>query len=448
MKCGVHVVQVQSIAVEVLLRLDAFQLQGAAMAQETSATSAPKIADVQGWRLALLLIGFATVTVILERSFEGLHKLLKSRHGLSTALSHVKNELLFVGSISLLLSAFQNDLAKICIPKNLGEAYLSPVDHARRLLATGRQLLAGGNVNYCGDSKESLWPVSLQHDAHIFIFVVACTHIVYGTITVYTTLFRVKTWRKWELEAQAQRREYGDVNVMQVSAKWLYWNVGSNPVAHWLLMFVRQWHISVDQTLYHNARLVFIEKMRLSYDFDFHALVVRSLEMELMRTLRPEWHMWLIAVVWYAVPPPAYISFWMYGIALVVLLAIGSKLVDILMHISVQLAIKYRGSVLYGRMDDDPLASRAFQSLGRSSLRENPTPQRREELSRVRKALVGGAAGRRDGAAAAAGTAAAGEALGLRRARADLVLRQLSSREEAVQMLRSWASERSGAAGD
>lgn len=26
--------------------------------------------------------------------------------------------------------------------------------------------------------------------------------------------------------------------------------------------------------------------------------------------LRTEWHLWLIAVVWYAIPPPAYVPFW------------------------------------------------------------------------------------------------------------------------------------------
>ncbi|PNH07192.1 hypothetical protein TSOC_006369 [Tetrabaena socialis] len=93
----------------------------------------------------------------------------------------------------------------------------------------------------------------------------------------------VRAWRAWEDAAHAQHRD-GDVKTMTLPARWLYWHVGSNPVIHWIIMLVRQYQISVNQTMYHNARLMFIEKMGLPYDFDFHGLVVVSLEEELART--------------------------------------------------------------------------------------------------------------------------------------------------------------------
>ncbi|GLI61330.1 hypothetical protein VaNZ11_003688 [Volvox africanus] len=319
---------------------------------------------VEGWRMALLLLAFATVTFILEKSIHSLEHAFKNRRGLTIALEHIKNELLFVGSISLLLSAFQNLLAQICIPK-----YAQTIYTDRR-----RHLLAASSTTFCEPNKQSLWPVSLQHDTHIFIFVVACTHVVYGTITVYLTIWRVRSWRKWEDQSMEQARS-GDMKVLKVPpfvnvpTKFLYRNVGSNPVIHFFLMLFRQYHLSVNQTLYNNARVLFIEQNGKDLDFNFHAVVIKGLEDELMHTLHPEWHLWIIAVIWYAIPPPAYVSFWMYGIALLIIMLVGGKLVDILVQIAVQVVLKYGESVMYGRMDDNPLAHGRIKALGRSSMR-------------------------------------------------------------------------------
>eukprot|EP00198_Chlamydomonas_reinhardtii_P000583 XP_001689918.1 predicted protein [Chlamydomonas reinhardtii] len=179
---------------------------------------ASEIVDTPGWQVSLLLLLFATVTLILEKSLHFLEHAFHNKRGLRTALHHVKEE--------------------------------------------------------------------------IFIFVVACTHIVYGTATIYLTLWKVHMWRKWEEDAHKQH-ESGDVKVMQMPAEWLYNNLGRNRVVHAVLVVLRQWTTSVNQTMYHNARLMFIEKMGLPYDFDFHELVVMSLEEELARTLHPEWHLWL-----------------------------------------------------------------------------------------------------------------------------------------------------------
>ncbi|GIL49265.1 hypothetical protein Vafri_5379 [Volvox africanus] len=319
---------------------------------------------MEGWRMALLLLAFATVTFILEKSIHGLERAFKNRTGLTIALEHIKNELLFVGSISLLLSAFQNLLAQICIPK-----YGTTIYTDRR-----RHLLAASSTTFCEPNKQSLWPISLQHDTHIFIFVVACTHVVYGTITVYLTIWRVRSWQKWEDQSMEQARS-GDMKVLKVPpfvkvhTKFLYRNVGSNPVIHFFLMLFRQYHLSVNQTLYNNARVLFIEQHGKDLDFNFHAVVIKGLEDELMHTLHPEWHLWIIAVVWYAIPPPAYVSFWMYGIALLIIMLVGGKLVDILVQIAVQVVLKYGESVMYGRMDDNPLAHGRIKALGRSSMR-------------------------------------------------------------------------------
>jgi hypothetical protein len=62
------------------------------------------------------------------------------------------------------------------------------------------------------------------------------------------------------------------------TARFLYRNVGSNPVIHVLLMLMRQCSTSANKTLYNNARLLFIEKnlqADLSYEFNFHGTAPR-----------------------------------------------------------------------------------------------------------------------------------------------------------------------------
>ncbi|PNW88142.1 hypothetical protein CHLRE_01g016250v5 [Chlamydomonas reinhardtii] len=87
---------------------------------------ASEIVDTPGWQVSLLLLLFATVTLILEKSLHFLEHAFHNKRGLRTALHHVKEEVLFLGSISLLLSAFQEALAKICIPKSSGGPYMPP----------------------------------------------------------------------------------------------------------------------------------------------------------------------------------------------------------------------------------------------------------------------------------------------------------------------------------
>ena len=92
----------------------------------------------------------------------------------------------------------QEPLARICIPQALDEeayatfhSYPPPAGGGAHSLLL-RHLLAAASEDYCGEGKQSLWPVSLQHDVHYFIFAVACTHIVYCTVVIYLTLVKVR----------------------------------------------------------------------------------------------------------------------------------------------------------------------------------------------------------------------------------------------------------------
>ncbi len=47
-------------------------------------------------------------------------------------------------------------------------------------------------IDHCGAGQEPLWPVSVQHETHYFIFAVAVTHILYCGVTIWLTLKKVR----------------------------------------------------------------------------------------------------------------------------------------------------------------------------------------------------------------------------------------------------------------
>ncbi len=58
--------------------------------------------------------------------------------------------------------------------------------------------------------------------------------------------------------------------VVPPNPRWLYGQVGSNRLFHAMLSMLGQFTVSVSHAMYHNARLMFIEKLALPHTFDFH----------------------------------------------------------------------------------------------------------------------------------------------------------------------------------
>jgi hypothetical protein len=67
----------------------------------------PSVVDVAGWRVACLLLGFVVVTICFEVFIKAVERALRKRKGLLVAFNALKNELLYLGLISLLLSVTQ-----------------------------------------------------------------------------------------------------------------------------------------------------------------------------------------------------------------------------------------------------------------------------------------------------------------------------------------------------
>ncbi|GIM09108.1 hypothetical protein Vretimale_12949 [Volvox reticuliferus] len=422
----------------------------------------PGVTGIEGWRVALLLVGFIIVTLSFEGLINYVEKRLKKRKGLLTAFRALKNELLYLGFLSLLLSVTQEYLARICIPHTHGSSY----DKYKK-----KYNLADN----CAEGKEPLWPVSVQHETHYFIFAVAVTHILYCALTIALTLRKVATWRPWEDAAlKESKSSSGDVKVMQETvSRSLIRSMCTSAlaamsghrsplelVAHLkavVTSLAAQFRVSVSQPMYHNVRLLFIEKMGLTYDFDFHALVTNGMENQLAHAVHASWPLWMIATLFLVLPTPSYVPFWSYCLVMLMMFVVGAKLVSITALLGMQVAIKYGDSVLFGRMDMEP----------RALVRTGPA-RRRMSLSQLADSLGdaidnaatdgiftadGGGSGEGGGTSNAAGgegAAATGahvldEALppgaGAEVQAQVAAIAALTSREEALNLLRTMASK-------
>ncbi|XP_073100007.1 MLO-like protein 1 isoform X2 [Elaeis guineensis] len=125
----------------------------------------------------------------------------KEAEPLFNALQKVKGELMLVGFISLLLTVFQDETQRICIPKTWNH-HMLPCDYDSSSAAAGgrRRILAAGgsSTDYCTKDKVPLLSITALHELHIFIFVLAVTHVILSASTVVLGGLKIHQWKSWE----------------------------------------------------------------------------------------------------------------------------------------------------------------------------------------------------------------------------------------------------------
>ncbi|KAL6586252.1 hypothetical protein OROMI_002896 [Orobanche minor] len=107
---------------------------------------------------------------------------------------------MLLGFISILLTVFQAQIVKICVPVDTmthfppcslssEEADAAPEGHGRHLLA---EATSGG---YCAaKDKIPLLSVESLHHLHIFIFVLAIVHVTFSVLTIVFGGAKCKQW--------------------------------------------------------------------------------------------------------------------------------------------------------------------------------------------------------------------------------------------------------------
>ncbi|TXG72956.1 hypothetical protein EZV62_001535 [Acer yangbiense] len=188
------------------------------------------------------------------------------------ALQKIKEELMLLGFISLLLTVFQNSIAKFCISEDLASKWLpckrdkSPntitTTHFDRLLAE-----SSASADYCtANGKVPLLSLTALHHLHIFIFVLAVVHVTFCALTILFGGAKIRKWKRWE--DSASKGEY-DLQEGQSSRythvqdhdfiKHRFQGLGkSYSLLGWLHSFFKQFYGSVTKSDYTTLRLGFI----------------------------------------------------------------------------------------------------------------------------------------------------------------------------------------------
>jgi len=353
----------------------------------------PSLTETPEYRIVILFVAFIAITLAFEKFLGWMNHYLKShnRRGLLHTIHKLEEELLALGLISLLLIVLEEYVVKICVDSdddgkagkklassktkeangekapsdNLSDDTSAVLDQElnaspysddplgtqafedegvdadatlvddlggnRRLLSgMMRTLLAGkGGGPACPDGEESFWSIRTLHETHIFIFLLASVHIVFAGISMVLCSWKVRQWKQWEVSRHQSLKRIEYTQLLDTN----------NWFVHYVRAFFAQFHQHIDESVYLSLRRLFIERMELDHDFQFHEFLVNFMEEEFSKVIKLEWVMWLVAAIWIATNSAVVLI--MTGVGIVVTLLAGTKLESIALKLGNEAYIMY-----------------------------------------------------------------------------------------------------------
>ncbi|KAJ9540452.1 hypothetical protein OSB04_026958 [Centaurea solstitialis] len=155
------------------------------------------------WAVATVCSVLVLISIVIEHIIHMIGQWLKKeqKKALYEALEKIKAELMLLGFISLLLTVGTTPITKICISESVASTWhpcnkqseeystTGEIENRRRLLSAGdrsRRILAGASsYNKCAEKgKVSFMSYDGVHQLHIFIFVLAVSHVLYCILTM------------------------------------------------------------------------------------------------------------------------------------------------------------------------------------------------------------------------------------------------------------------------
>ncbi|KAL6899749.1 hypothetical protein ACP4OV_006407 [Aristida adscensionis] len=311
------------------------------------------------WIVASVCSVIVVISLLFERWLHRLGKRLSKGHRkpLYEALLKVKEELMLLGFISLLLTVFQGATQKICIRESAMNHLLPcarppPVAGARftGVLGSTRRLLAGGGANsdYCLKmGKVPILSIEAIHQLHIFIFVLAVTHVVLSAKTIILGITQTRKWKHWEDKIQ-QNDDSGPQMIKHVKEFKFIRNhfKGHGKRWHifgWMRSFFKQFYGSVNEEDYTTLRLGFVMKhCRGHPKFNFYNYMNRALEADFKKVVGISWYLWALLMVFLLLNVQGwYVYIWLSTIPFLLLLMVGSKMEHIITELALEVAEKH-----------------------------------------------------------------------------------------------------------
>ncbi|CAM0884003.1 unnamed protein product [Alopecurus aequalis] len=273
----------------------------------------------------------------------------KNQKALFEALLKVKEELMLLGFISLLLTVSQGVIQRTCIPPGWTN-YMLPCKKTEAHSAV-RRLLSESipRSEHCkSKGKVPLLSPEALHQLHIFIFVLAITHVIFSAVTMILGGAKIRQWKPWESEITKNDAGNGPkkfTNVQQFEFIREHFNgIGKDSmILSWMHSFVKQFYASVTRSDYTTMRLGFImTHCRGNPKFDFHRYMVRALEADFKKVVGIRWYLWIFVVIFMLLNVNGWHTyFWISFIPLILLLAVGTKLEHVIAQLAHEVAEKH-----------------------------------------------------------------------------------------------------------
>ncbi|XP_074567260.1 MLO-like protein 1 [Curcuma longa] len=316
------------------------------------------------WIVTLVCTVIVFISFVFERLLHRLGKVLKRKNQkpLFDALQKIKEELMLLGFISLLLVVLQGSIQRICISEKLtrhfrpckGEATATSTAHyvvssSGGIVGGARRLLSGGgDSTYCRNKgKVPLLSIEAIHQLHIFIFVLAVSHVVLSLITVVLGIAQMRTWRNWEDAAQNSEGnvplKISHVQQFEFIRKRFKGFGKDSFISSWLHSFFKQFYGSVTKTDYTTMRLGFImTHCKGNPKFNFYNYMIRVLESDFKKVVGISWYLWIFVMIFLLLDIAGWNAyFWISFIPLILLLAVGTKLEHIITQLAHEVAEKH-----------------------------------------------------------------------------------------------------------
>ncbi|XP_010908317.1 MLO-like protein 1 [Elaeis guineensis] len=317
------------------------------------------------WIVAAVCSVIVFISLFVERLLHYFGKALKKKNQkpLFDALQKVKEELMVLGFISLLLTVFQGSIQNICIPegwtrhmlpckKELEEAATTEHFFAG-VLGSGRRLLSGSGLGeeHCRrKGKVPLLSLEAIHHLHIFIFVLAITHVVFSVLTMLLGGAQISQWKRWEESIQKEITGNGAASQKVTHVQQFefirdhFKGIGKDlRILSWVHCFAKQFYGSVTKSDYTTMRLGFImTHCRGNPKFDFHKYMVRTLEADFRKVVGLSWYLWIFVIIFMVLNVNGWHTFfWIAFIPLILLLALGTKLEHVITQLAREVAEKH-----------------------------------------------------------------------------------------------------------
>jgi mlo protein len=281
--------------------------------------------------LALLSIALARANVVVGRTLRK-HK----RSAMLHVFEHLQLELMLLGTLSLLLTALQDALMKICVKEE-----------------------GSYGTDECPRGEGPLWSATTLHQTHIFIFILACTHVTYVAVSTYVCSWKLRQWRRWETE--------GEVKVHALNPKINPRNATGIVNLVWRA-FWSQFRFAVDKGMYLSLRRLFLERTGATHDFNFYDYLRESMEEDMSSLIGMTVLMWSMATIFVTVPQALFLSAGI--VCLGVMLFVGTMLESVALRLA---------QAAYERFaDENELEERLAEEELDISIEKSPTVRRRE----------------------------------------------------------------------